>query len=375
MNYLGIRDGELEPTVLLMLQLMLGIASVICLKAASDSLFLSRFEARHLPYADLAVTGLVGVVVGYYIRLSALWPLNRLIPVSQLFLAGNLLLFWALLRQDVFGAPALLYVWVGTFAILIPSQVWSMAGIVFDTRQAKRLFSLIGAGGIIGAALGGEFASIVGPRIGTENILLGTVAFVLGCVGIGFRLSSFRATAPAGGDTGVTAAASFRETFRSVRNNRYLTLITLAVALSTIAGTMIKYQFKAIARLNYADQPEALTAFFGDFYGYIAVVSFLFHLLATGRLLRWLGLGLTLLILPSSILLGATVLLFSTSLAAGILARGGDQAFRHSLDRASVELLYVPLARGLRARVKGFVDMVVARWADGVASVLLAPSI
>ena len=50
---------------MLTLQLMLGIASVICLKAAGDSLFLSRFNARLLPYADLAVTALVGVI--YYL--------------------------------------------------------------------------------------------------------------------------------------------------------------------------------------------------------------------------------------------------------------------------------------------------------------------
>ncbi len=369
LDYFNMREGEIEPTLLLTLQLMLGIASVICLKAVSDSIFLSRFKAQRLPYVDLTVTALVGFVVGLYIRLSNRWSLPRLVGFTQVFLAGNQLLFWFLHREHVTGVPAGLYVWVGVFAVLIPSQVWSMAGMVFDTRQAKRLFALIGSGGIMGAALGGEFASIIGPIIGTENVLPATAVFLLACGAIVYRLSFFRAVTPAGGDLGSAVRASFRDTFRRVVNNRYLTLITLTLFLSTIASTIIKYQFKALAQFHYGENQSALTAFFGDFYGYIAVVSFLFHIAATGRLLRWAGLGLTLLILPTSMLLGATALLLSISLGTGILARGADQAFRHSLDRASIELLYVPLPPQIRARIKSFVDMVVARSADGLANI------
>jgi AAA family ATP:ADP antiporter len=369
LDYFNVREGEVEPTLLLTLQLMLGIASVICLKAVSDSIFLTRFPAQRLPYVDLTVTALVGFVVGLYIRLSNRWSLPRLVGFTQVFLSGNLLLFWFLLREHVTGAPALLYVWVGIFAVLIPSQVWSMAGMVFDTRQAKRLFALIGSGGIMGAALGGEVASIIGPIIGTENVLPATATFVLACAAIVYRLSFFRAVTPAGGDLGGAVRASFRDTFQRVVKNRYLSLITLSLFLSTIASTIIKYQFKALAQFHYGENQSALTAFFGDFYGYIAVVSFLFHMVATGRLLRWAGLGLTLFILPSAMLLGAIALLLSISLGTGIAARGADQAFRHSLDRASIELLYVPLPPHIRARIKSFVDMIVARSADGLANI------
>ena len=82
-NYFGIREGEFEPATLLGLQLMLGIGSVICLKSAADALFLSRFEAERLPLVDLTITGLVGVAVGFYIRLSNRFPLGRLIGLAR----------------------------------------------------------------------------------------------------------------------------------------------------------------------------------------------------------------------------------------------------------------------------------------------------
>jgi AAA family ATP:ADP antiporter len=114
-----------------------------------------------------------------------------------------------------------------------------------------------------------------------------------------------------------------------------------------------------------------LASFFGDFETFIAVFSFLFHTLLSARLLRWIGPGSALLILPCSLLMGSGVLLFSASVWATVLARGSDLAFRHSVDRASLELLYVPISAAVRARVKSFLDMVVSRSADAMASILL----
>ena len=89
----GIQPGEWEPALLLALQLMLAIASVICLKVAADSLFLSRFDASRLPLADLAITLFVGVAVGVYLRLSQRVGLGLLIAsrTSSEELAGGIL--------------------------------------------------------------------------------------------------------------------------------------------------------------------------------------------------------------------------------------------------------------------------------------------
>jgi len=237
LDYLNIHPSELKPTLGLSLYLLLGIASVVCLKTASDSLFLSQFDAKRLPYADLAITALVGLVVGLYLRLSNRVSQGRLILWTQVFLILNLLTLWHLLRQEIFGIPALLYIWVGIFTVLIPSQVWSLAGTIFDTRQAKRLFSLVGAGGILGAALGGQFASRVGPRIGTENILLATLGFVAASsviVSVLIGEWSTPAARASGGSNSSNSggSASFAESFRLVRSTRYLSLIAAGLFFS-----------------------------------------------------------------------------------------------------------------------------------------------
>ncbi len=372
LDSLRIEPEELRPTLLLASFLMLGMATVICLKAVSDSVFLSEFDASRLPWVDLAVTALVGLSVNYYLRWTSRAPLAVVIRATQLFLVGNLLLFWLLLRLEVRYTPVLIYLWVGVFAVLIPSQAWSLAAAIFTTRQAKRLFALIGSGGILGAGLGGSFAGFVGPRIGAEAILPAAAILVAASAWLAHQLSRIAsAWTPAGGDGKPDEKAPILESFGLVRGNRYLLLIALAIFVSTLAGTLVKYQFKAVAQIHFAGDRDALTSFAGYFYGYVAVFSFVFHTLMTGRLLRWIGLGGCLFILPLSLSLGMGALAFSATLGAAVFARAADQGFRHSVDRASLELLYVPVPPSLRARVKSFLDMAVNRLADGVASLIL----
>ena len=168
---LRVERQELRPTLLLALFLLMGMAAVICLKAVSDAVFLSEFDATRLPYVDLVVTLLVGVLINYYLSWSARLALGSLVSKTQTVLAASILVLWLLLWANFSWAPILLYLWVGVFAILIPSQVWSLSAATFTTRQAKRLFTVIGAGGILGAAVGGSFTGFFGPRIGAASVL------------------------------------------------------------------------------------------------------------------------------------------------------------------------------------------------------------
>ncbi len=59
-------------------------------------------------------------------------------------------------------------------------QAWSFANSLFDTRQAKRLFGLIGAGASFGAIAGGVMARyLVMPVGGPVNLLLVLAALIL----------------------------------------------------------------------------------------------------------------------------------------------------------------------------------------------------
>jgi AAA family ATP:ADP antiporter len=89
--------------------------------------------------------------------------------------------------------------------------------------------------------------------------------------------------------------------------------------------------------------------------------------LFTSGILRRLGLGNTLLLLPMALLAGSTGLLAFGSLAAAVLMRASDKVLRYSVDRPAVELLYLPVPSAAKLSAKSFIDTVVWRAGDGLA--------
>src|SRR5205823_1352002 len=96
---------------------------------AGAALFLSRFQAKQLAYADIASALVVALVVAGYVLLARRVPLLGLLLASTLFFASNCALFWALAHYHFhlsFLFPVF-YIWVKIFGVLLPTQIWSGA--------------------------------------------------------------------------------------------------------------------------------------------------------------------------------------------------------------------------------------------------------
>lgn len=373
-DFFAFEPGEARPTLLLTLYLLLAIASVVALKAISTSLFLKQFSAKGLPYVFVAIAATAGFVVSFYIRLSGRLPQNRLLMYTHAFFSLNLVLFWLLLRLKLGWMPAILYVWTGVYAVIVPSQVWTLANHIFTTRQARRLFSTVGMGAILGAGLGGQLSGVMVRALGTENLLLTGIVFLAACsviVAYLWHTSRLHTAAGPGKSKQPTSAASMADSIRAIRGSRHLRWMTVMVVLSAVVNGLVDYQFKFIVRHQFGADSDGMTVFFATFSSYLAVFGLAIQLLLTSRIMRLFGLNFAVFVLPLSMLMGSSVLLFSAGLLAGVLIKGFDTAFRHSIDRSATELLYVPLPSRLKQQAKSFIDMVASRAADALAGLLL----
>ena len=112
------------------------------------------------------------------------------------------------------------------------------------------------------------------------------------------------------------------------------------------------------------------TAMIGKVYASIDLVSISLQL-ATGPILRLLGVPLVLLAIPG--LLGAAVVGYALvpRYAAIAAAKVASKAFDYSLFRAAKEILYIPLSHPERTQGKAFVDMMSYRMAKGATSLML----
>ena len=127
---------------------------------------------------------------------------RAVITGSLVFFGLNVLLFWWAFRFHRATALAgVFYVWVNCFGVIVPVQAWTFASSVFDARQARRLFGLIGAGASAGAIGGGLLARELARRIGTVNLLL-VLAVLIFLAAVVVNLGLVRAAGVAAAQSG-----------------------------------------------------------------------------------------------------------------------------------------------------------------------------
>jgi HEAT repeat protein len=368
---LRLHPGEGRRGLLLFTYLFLTIASFVVSKAARDALFLERYSALRLPLVDIAIALLVGVVIAVYIRAARRTTLPALQSGSLLLLSGtSLLLWWLSLRVSATWLFPVIYVWVGLFGVLAPAQVWTLANYVFTTRAAKRVFGLVGSGAIAGWIVGGFFTQRLAERVGTENMLLGVAAAL--AVSAGLVALIWRERPPGISDPELDAgrASSLHDSLALVWSSPYLRAIAAVILISSFVTTIAGWQFKAIAKAHIAET-DRLTAFFGMFNFAAGLVSLAVQLLLTSRLLRKFGIGFGLFVVPTVLAVGTLGVVITAGLAAAVLLKGSDQVLRYSIDKATVELLYLPVPAAQTFRAKSFIDTVVWRIGDGLAGGLV----
>jgi AAA family ATP:ADP antiporter len=386
---LGLTPHELGRALPLGAYLFLTIAGSVASKAARDALFLDRFPVTSLPYVDIAVAVLVGVLAGVYIRLGARTNVRNVQVTTLLIFAFTAIVFWWFVAptaeetelEGLAGTDlpdessgtlfVVIYVWVGALSVLAPTQVWTLANYVLTTREAKRAFGLIGAGAILGWIVGGAATREIVAQFGTESTLLWVAATLITSAAIVWaiwRARPERLTEPE--TPAADATGGLWASFSSVRRSPYLTAIASVIWLAAFVTTVTGWQFKAIAKENIPATDD-LAMFFGTFNVWAGLIALVLQVLFTGRILRSAGIGVTLFIVPIAMTVSSASLLVSGSLIAVVALKASDQVLRYSIDKATVELLYLPVSAALTFRVKSFIDTVVYRIGDAMGGVTI----
>ena len=362
---LDLSEDEFRRSWPVFAYLFLTMSGTVASKATRDALFLDRYRAVDLPYVDIAIAVLVGVVVSQYIRASRWLPLRTLQIGSLLFFAANCLTFWWLSRLENAGGGLLfiaIYLWVGLFSVLAPAQVWTLANFVLTTREAKRAFGFIGSGAILGWIVGGFATRVTAAWLGTEMLLLWVAVSLL--LSAALVNMAWRRAAPQSVDTRMQALG-LRASLRQIADSPYIRSIAWVVGLSAFATTIAGWQFKALAKAHVPDTDQ-LAAFFGTFNMVAGAASLVLQLVLTGRVLRAFGVGVALFIVPVAMASASLGVLVLGTLTAAAALKASDQVLRYSIDKATVELLYLPLSAAETFRVKAFIDTVIYRLGDGM---------
>jgi ATP:ADP antiporter, AAA family len=368
-NALDVRPGEGRAVVLTFLYVALAVAGFLLAKPIRNGLFLGEFGAYSLVYAYVAVPLVLTVGLPIYGLISERVGTRAVITGSLIFFGLNVLLFWWAFRFRGSSLAGVFYVWVNCFGVVVPVQAWTFASSVFDARQARRLFGLIGAGASAGAIGGGLLARELARRIGTVNLLLVLAVLIfLAAVVVNLAWAERRASP---GRKARRPPLRLPAAFGVVRRSRYLTALALMVFLVAIVTQWTGFQFSLIASERYGGDTDRLTRLFGTFNLGMGLAAFVIQIAATGPALRRWGVGVTVLLLPVALLFGSMLTMVAPFFFAVVLTNAFDQGLRFSIDKATFELLYLPLPSHVKSGVKGAIDVLVSRVGDGVGGLLL----
>ena len=379
---IDIRQGEWRPALLLFICFFLLVTFQYSTKSVRQSAYVRELGAANLPWVYLAVALASYPILHLYSRFAERARRHQLMAISCSLIAISMFVFFWLFQFEWRWVPFALYVWISIAYVMNISQFWSFSSLLFDARQAKRLFGFIGAGGLLGGVAGGQLAGFVSGVVETRTTFLVAAAILLIVAGLVLTIHRKQPIeqAEVAGVRQSTPGADKRGGLEIIKSSKQLRYIAVLMMLSVVAAQVVDVPFNWAVEQSTDDLDEA-TRFFGNFYSFMNIAAFIFQLFFTARIHRFLGVGAAMRFLPVIVGLGSSAVLAVFYAAAaprvllGVLLglKLGENGTRYSLDQATRELLFLPVPSAARVKAKAYIDVFVQRGAKGIASLILLP--
>jgi AAA family ATP:ADP antiporter len=148
-----------------------------------------------------------------------------------------------------------------------------------------------------------------------------------------------------------------------VFRSRYLLGIAAFVLIMTVIATFLYFtRLQMVAALG--DDLDMRTGVFARIDLYTQITTLVLQALVTGRLMKHLGVHVTLALLPMTVALGFVGLAITASLTTLIIVQAAFSAVQRSITRPSRETLFTVVPREDKYKSKAFIDTFVYRGGD-----------
>ena len=372
-----IKRGEFKIALLLFFYLFLVIAAYNVIKPIRNASLLEELGYQWLPLVYLLTAMMIGFVVHAHSKFQVRISRLALISSSILFFFVSCLVFRLFSGNGWQGLPIIFWVWANVFIIVLNTQFWIVVNDILNPREFKRLSGFFISGGILGGFLGGVLAGLLAEESVDYDLLLlsaGLLALCALVVHLIFRRGKKEESGQKGekgaesGKSEMAVKSGFRDSYNTVKKQRYLRLIAAIVMVTLVVSTLIDFQWNTIVKVK---REGDLTSFFGYFNAGLMVFAFLLSSLMTSKLFKRYGVRMCLLLYPIVLLLCFSGIGIFASLVMAVIIKGSDKSLAYTINRSARELLFIPVAPELKYKAIVFIDMFVDRFAKGIGAVLL----
>ncbi len=293
-----------------------------------------------------------------------------LLPVTYLFFASNLLVFYLWFKVDPTSKPlsVAFYVWLSVFNMYVVSIFWSFMADVFRDEEAKRLFGAIAAGGGTGAILGPLLTKMLAPWLGVDAVVGLSLLLLLATLPCIRGLATWaesrhgRFVLPKD-DPDAKIGGGALDGVRLVARSPYLLGIFAIIFIGTIAGTFMYFELQHHVAAAYPDL-TARTNFYANLDLWVNGLAWIFQGFVVTHLIRFLGLTRALVAMPAIAFASFAWLAASPIL----LLLSGSQVVRRAgefgLGKPCREVLYTIVDPATKYKAKNFIDTTLQRTGD-----------
>ncbi len=308
---------------------------------AVEGLFYARFGVEFLPYMYIALgvtTMAVSLVLaGLFGRLSK----KRLYLSLPLLFAAVMGLSRVLVGMDLNWFYPVLWLWAYLMWTLQAYFVWGLAALLCNTRQAKRLFPLFGAGGILGIALGGMVTPALVAWVGAANLLLVWGLALLGAFVVAVVLiGGYREPKRPSWRLPPALLAEVQKGYHYVQRTNLMRWIALAAAFFSVLFFSLLFPFSKAIAARFPDE-DSIASFIGVLQGSITVTAFVISILVANRFFARFGLINAILVFPLIYLFGfAAAILTGAAFTALVVFRFVQMVWRQAFADSAFQSIF-----------------------------------
>jgi AAA family ATP:ADP antiporter len=391
---LNFRQGELPLAALSALFYFCVLCGYYFLRPVRDAMGVARgMDDLRWLFIGTSVVALIVVLAfgGVVSRLDR----RRFIPIGFGFVIACLLLFAGLLVMDAWAGGGLIgtdsgttfalvvgyafFMWLTVINLFVNSLFWAFMVDLFNVDQGKRMFAFIGVGGTVGALFGGWITNLISGL--TESVYLSPALMLIGAVffagaiwsmltldrmalgsehsRLSESIASHRHSSAPNGKIG----GSFTDGVTAVARSPYLIGIALYIVFLAIANTFLYFTQASIV-LDNADTLSQRIGSFALLDALTQVATLLTQIFVTTRLIRGLGVGWTLSILPLVTMAGYALLAIWPAFGVFALFNAVHRATRYAISRPARETLFSVVPPGDKYKAKPFIDVFLYRGGD-----------
>jgi AAA family ATP:ADP antiporter len=346
------------------------MSSYYILRAVRDEI--SSADRGNLQILWTAVFLVMLVAVPAYSWLASKWPRGVFVPLANRFFIACLVAFWlCIVLLPETARPwidRVFYIWTSVFALFVVTVFWGLLADCFDNAQAKRMFGFIAVGSSIGGMAGSSITAGLAEVAPTFSLLL------IACVPL--EIASWCAVTlhrqfgtgniRIQGESARAITGNAWSGMKAVFASPYLMGIAAFIVLMTFTSTMLYFQQANLVAEAFTDR-GVRTAFFAKVDLGVSILTIVFQVYLTARIIKWLGVGLTLVLVPVAVALGFLALGLYPTLAVLVAVQVAYRAGRYGLTKPAREILWTVLGREAKYKSKPFLDAAVYRGGDLVS--------